>query len=196
MQRLDAISRGPIQASLAEGLAGGSTFSAFGKTEHFIAQFQDLVDQNSSAMLNFMAIQRWLGFRIEVLGTGMLLVVALLVVLLHDIVNLPPGRVGLLIIWTIVLNSALGFFFLRFTESEARMTSIERLVATERLPVEAEWETKGESAPPSTWPSSGHILFHRVSARYRPELPLVLNDVSFQVEPKTRFGIVGRTGSG
>lgn len=196
LQRLDAISRSPIQASLAEGLAGASTFSAFGKTTHFVDQFQTLIDQNSSAMLNFIAIQRWLGIRLEFLGTTILLIVAVLIVVANNLLNLTPGEVGLLILWTIVLNSALGFFFLRFTESEARMTSIERLLATEKLPIEAAWETKMESKPLATWPNSGHVVFDRVSARYRPGLPRALENISFQVQPKTRFGIVGRTGSG
>jgi len=32
--------------------------------------------------------------------------------------------------------------------------------------------------------------------RYRDELPLVLQDVSFSVKAKEKIGIVGRTGSG
>ena len=32
--------------------------------------------------------------------------------------------------------------------------------------------------------------------RYRPELPLVLNQVSFGISPGEKIGIVGRTGSG
>ena len=32
--------------------------------------------------------------------------------------------------------------------------------------------------------------------RYRPELPLVLNKVSFSVAPGEKLGVLGRTGSG
>jgi ATP-binding cassette subfamily B protein len=42
----------------------------------------------------------------------------------------------------------------------------------------------------------GRIEFHNVSFRYRPELPEVLHDVSFAVEPGRTLAIVGPTGSG
>ena len=32
--------------------------------------------------------------------------------------------------------------------------------------------------------------------RYRPELPLILNSVSFELEEGEKIGIVGRTGAG
>jgi ATP-binding cassette subfamily C (CFTR/MRP) protein 1 len=35
-----------------------------------------------------------------------------------------------------------------------------------------------------------------VCARYRPELDMVLNDVSFDVKPGEKVGVCGRTGSG
>lgn len=32
--------------------------------------------------------------------------------------------------------------------------------------------------------------------RYRPNLPVVLKDISFEVKPREKVGVVGRTGSG
>ncbi len=46
------------------------------------------------------------------------------------------------------------------------------------------------------WPELGAVSFRGVGARYREELPLVLQDVSFDVAPGWKVGIVGRTGSG
>ena len=45
-------------------------------------------------------------------------------------------------------------------------------------------------------PNRGDVRFERVFMRYRPELPLVLNEVSFDISPGEKIGIVGRTGSG
>ena len=48
-------------------------------------------------------------------------------------------------------------------------------------------------APPPEWPTEGRVRFERVSMRYR-DGPLVLKDVSFEVQPKDKIGIAGRTG--
>jgi ABC-type siderophore export system fused ATPase/permease subunit len=55
-----------------------------------------------------------------------------------------------------------------------------------------------DSSPPlpAEWPSAGHIRFENVSMRYRPGLKLVLENVSFEIAPGARVGIVGRTGAG
>ncbi len=50
-------------------------------------------------------------------------------------------------------------------------------------------------APPSDWPSHGRIRFENVSMRYR-EGPLVIKDVSFEVNAMDKIGIAGRTGCG
>ncbi|KAJ1824257.1 hypothetical protein LPJ60_000916 [Coemansia sp. RSA 2675] len=52
------------------------------------------------------------------------------------------------------------------------------------------------SRPLASWPETGEIEFSRYSMRYRPELDLTLDEVSFVVRSKEKIGIVGRTGAG
>jgi ABC-type multidrug transport system fused ATPase/permease subunit len=42
----------------------------------------------------------------------------------------------------------------------------------------------------------GKINFNDYSVRYRPNTPLVLKNLSFEIQPKEKIGVVGRTGSG
>lgn len=63
----------------------------------------------------------------------------------------------------------------------------------EELPQEG---TSSPITPPQSWPSAGAIEVKNLDMRYAPDLPLVLKNVSFNVEPGTRIGIVGRTGAG
>ena len=84
-----------------------------------------------------------------------------------------------------------------FTQLEVSMNSVERInfytdVEQERL-VHAQGT---DAAAPAQWPAQGRIEFRNVTARYRPELPLVLDDVSVVVEPGSNTGFCGRTGSG
>jgi len=40
------------------------------------------------------------------------------------------------------------------------------------------------------------VSFRNVCLRYRSQLPLALNDVTFDIHPGEKIGIVGRTGAG
>jgi ABC-type multidrug transport system fused ATPase/permease subunit len=46
------------------------------------------------------------------------------------------------------------------------------------------------------WPWFGHIEFKSLCLRYRPELPLVINNLSLQIHRGQRVGVIGRTGAG
>ncbi len=46
------------------------------------------------------------------------------------------------------------------------------------------------------WPVYGKVAFKNVQLRYRPNTEIVLDDLSFVVEPGTKVGVVGRTGAG
>lgn len=63
------------------------------------------------------------------------------------------------------------------------------------LPSEAP-EIVTDHRPKASWPSEGAVTFNNYSARYRPELDLILKDISLDVKPMEKIGIVGRTGAG
>ena len=46
------------------------------------------------------------------------------------------------------------------------------------------------------WPGRGDVTFRGVSMRYRPGLPLVLNDIHLELHGGRKYGVVGRTGAG
>jgi ABC-type multidrug transport system fused ATPase/permease subunit len=47
-----------------------------------------------------------------------------------------------------------------------------------------------------SWPEVGKISVHQMTIRYRENLPPVLKNVSFDVKPGEKIGVVGRTGAG
>ena len=49
---------------------------------------------------------------------------------------------------------------------------------------------------PPFWPIQGAVSFHRACVQYRAGLPLALDNVSFEMQPAEKIGVVGRTGSG
>jgi ABC-type multidrug transport system fused ATPase/permease subunit len=178
------------------GLEGSTTIRAFRVESQFTQSFRKNVDKNSSAMLNFLSAQRWLGLRIELLGTSITFLLCLIIVCANETLEIKPGLVGLVIQWSVIFAAALNFFFQRLSESEAKITSIERIYQTSILPMEAAWETDSRMELDPSWPKTGGLEFDHVCMRYRKELPLALDSVSFKLRPGTRCGVVGRTGSG
>ncbi|KAF9308629.1 Multidrug resistance-associated protein 1 [Podila horticola] len=49
---------------------------------------------------------------------------------------------------------------------------------------------------PPNWPDRGHITFKNYSTRYREGLDLVIKNISLDIKPGEKVGIVGRTGAG
>mmetsp|Transcript_7157 Transcript_7157/g.10475 ORF Transcript_7157/g.10475 Transcript_7157/m.10475 type:complete len:1354 (-) Transcript_7157:106-4167(-) len=196
LQRLDAVSRSPLQALLAEGMDGASTIRVYNMGGRFLSAFHNATDTNSSALLNFITAQRWLGVRIEMLGSLVVLVSTVLVVSLNDVLKLEPGLVALLIIWSSNFTITLSYLVDGFGEAEAAITSIERVHSMASLPSERDMETPPEVGLSKAWPSEGRVEFDNVCLRYRNGLPLALTGLSFVVEGGKRCGIVGRTGAG
>jgi ABC-type multidrug transport system fused ATPase/permease subunit len=196
LQRLDAVSRSPIQAMVTEGIDGCSTIRVFRQEPTFVSKYRSMVDLNSSALLNFVSAQRWLGVRIEVIGSVVVLVSSLLVISLNASLGLDAGIIGLLILWSSNFTITLGFLVDTFAEAEAAITAIERVDAMSRLPYERPMETDKSRQLPPSWPESGLLEFDKVSLRYRGGLPLALNDLSFKIPPGAHVGVVGRTGAG
>ena len=196
LQRIDALSRSPLQSMVNECLEGSTSIRVFRQRQNFLHKFRDAADTNSSALLNFVSAQRWLGIRMELLGSIVVLVSSVLVVCLNDTLNIEPGLVGLLIMWSANFTITLNFLVDTFSETEAAITAIERVDAMADLPTEKPMESDEDHRPPSTWPEQGSLEFDDVSLRYREGLPLALDKLSFKIPPGKTCGVVGRTGAG
>ncbi|KAL7542622.1 hypothetical protein ACHAXR_012333 [Thalassiosira sp. AJA248-18] len=196
LQRLDAVSRSPIQASLAEGLDGSNTIRAYHKNDHFAGVFRGYINDNSSAMLNFVASRRWLAVRLETLGAFVTLAAGLSLCIFNEQLGLSPGLSGLLLVWANSFTVTLGFLINAFSEAEAGTISIERMHSMEMLPQEKSMITSDECKVDNSWPRHGSLEFKDVSLRYRPGLPLSLDGLSFKLQHGQRCAVVGRTGAG
>eukprot|EP00522_Entomoneis_paludosa_P016423 CAMPEP_0172447702 /NCGR_PEP_ID=MMETSP1065-20121228/6951_1 /TAXON_ID=265537 /ORGANISM="Amphiprora paludosa, Strain CCMP125" /LENGTH=1365 /DNA_ID=CAMNT_0013199065 /DNA_START=11 /DNA_END=4108 /DNA_ORIENTATION=+ len=196
LQRLDAMSRSPVQAMVSEVLDGCSTIRIFERQSIFVDRFRAAADVNSSAMLSLITAQRWLGVRIESLGSLISLVATILVVCLNDVLSLEPGIVGLLIIWSSNFTITLGFLLDFFGEAENAITAIERVDAMTTIPSEKSMKTDESIVVEQQWPHAGQLEFDNVCLRYRDGLPLALDNLNFTVPAGKTCGVVGRTGAG
>lgn len=174
---------------------GFTVIRIFGSEPVFLDKFFSAVDVNTAAMINFISTQRWLGTRIEMMGAFIVFVPSFLVCCLNDILGLSSGMVGLLVTGSMNFTLALSFLVDFFGDAEASITAIERVDAMAEVPQEAKWETEQSKLRPS-WPENGNLVFENVRMRYRPDLPLALNGLSFQCPAAKRIAVCGRTGAG
>jgi ATP-binding cassette subfamily C (CFTR/MRP) protein 1 len=79
--------------------------------------------------------------------------------------------------------------------AETNIVSVERVLEYAALPSEAP-EIVSKKRPPISWPSQGAVSFENFSARYRPGLDLVLKNITLDIKPHEKIGVVGRTGAG
>ena len=75
-----------------------------------------------------------------------------------------------------------------------QMTSVERIQEFAELPSEAPFDFDNDKQLIGSWPNKGAIEVKSLDIRYRPELPLALDDTTFSIPAGSRIGIVGRTG--
>lgn len=73
------------------------------------------------------------------------------------------------------------------------MKKIQKLVNIRNTIQEVE---EGSVKVEQDWPQKGNIAFKEVCLRYRPTTDIVLNNLSFEVKPGVKVGVVGRTGAG
>lgn len=77
------------------------------------------------------------------------------------------------------------------SDLETNMTSVERVLEYTRIDQEP---NHGEVL--ANWPTAGSVRFKNVSLYYEGCKSPVLKSISFEVKPKERIGIIGRTGAG
>jgi len=193
LQRLDAVSRSPLQTTLSEVIDGAITMRVFGQEKTFTSKFFNHMDTNNKSMLTFIAAHKWIGVRLEVLSGIIQIFAFSLVVILEKSSAMQPGLAAMLIIWATNFTITLNYLVLNTSEAEAAIVSIERINAMSSLPQE---KHEGEVNVPPSWPRKGSLRFEDVYMRYREDLPYALKGLNLELPAGKRCGVIGRTGAG
>ncbi|XP_028938104.1 multidrug resistance-associated protein 1 isoform X2 [Ornithorhynchus anatinus] len=192
IRRLAGASRSPVISHFSETLAGVSTIRAFGHQQRFISHSRDVVNENLVCLYNNVISNRWLSVRLEFLGNMMVLSAAMLAMMAGD--KMDSATVGLTISYALNITQSLNFWVRKACEIETNAVCIERVCEYAKMDKEAPWIMPRR--PPPQWPTKGVVEFVGFQARYRSDLSLALQDVSFQTHSGEKVGIVGRTGAG
>lgn len=194
IKRLEAVKRSFVYNNFNETLSGMMTIKAFKAANRFLKKNNTFLNNTNEAYFLNIANQRWLAIHLDILACAFALIIALLCV--FRVFSISASSVGLLTSYVFQIAGQLSMLIRTYTQVENEMNGVERLCEYAfKIPEEAPYLIT-ENTPPKEWPQEGAVAFENVNLSYRPELPLVLKDVSFDVKPMEKIGICGRTGAG
>lgn len=189
VKRLESNSRSPIFELFGSTLSGVGTIRAFGKSEEYIDKMFKRIDIFSQRTFYVWVLNRWMGLRMSIIGGFFSVLVGAVIVAIPDI---DASLAGFALSFALTYTINVIWTIRRYANTELDMNSTERIVEYTRLAT----EDTGGIAPPAAWPHEGRVEFQDLVVSYAPELPLVLKGISFDIKPRERVGVVGRTGAG
>jgi len=211
LRRLESVSRSPLISHFTESVDGATTIRAYNGQARARATNAEAMDAVNRFVFLGASANRWLATRLDLLSTLLTFSAVALVVVFRATVA--PSLAGLMLSYLLGLSSSITWVVRQITDTESQMSSLERIEEYSSDAVPHEDNEVGQTADDavgftpvtpiatpmrvrSGWPRTGRVEFENVTMRYRPDLPPVLDGVSFVAAPGERIGIVGRTGAG
>ncbi|KAJ7303772.1 hypothetical protein DFH08DRAFT_793782 [Mycena albidolilacea] len=196
LRRLESNTRSPIFSDFGELLTGIVTVRAFSAEKSFMDSLHSRIDETSKYWYATWMTSRWLLVNFDLLGTISVFITALFAItFLHD----DAGLAGLAITSALTFSESVYWACRFWTGLELDLNSVERIIEYTDLPQEPPAIIESQR-PPAYWPSSAAntslVVVEDLNLKYAPDLPSVLQGVSFELKAGERVGLVGRTGSG
>ncbi len=181
-----------VVGDLAEDISGMRAIQAFAQEEAAQERFKKFNQENRNASVK--AISMSFVFLPAVEFIGMLATGVVLWYGGHLVIN-QSITIGVMVAFISYVNR----FFQPilevsrlFTTFQSAMAGGEQVVKLLKTPLEIYDTLNAVTLPPV----KGKITFENISFQYRPELPVVLKNISFLVKPGDTVALVGPTGAG
>lgn len=188
-KRLDSTLKSPIFDLFGSSLTGLTTIRAFGRSAPYVQAMYTKIEEYSTASLTLYLFNRWLAWHMSLAGIAFTVVVTVFVLARPGI---DAALAGFVLSFTLRFSSAVLMSVRAASMLELEMNAVERVIEYSEI----ETENLGGEKPPAAWPTQGRLEVNDLVVGYAPHLPPVIKEVSFQINPAERVGVVGRTGAG
>ena len=193
ISRLESISRSPMLNSVNETVFGALTIRAFKLNSFFIEDFRRKVDNFLKTRIFLVGIMNWYTLMLDFLSY--LFIIFLILFSIFFRFNFEPATIGILLNYCVQIQDELVRYLTCRSNLENDMVGLERAIAYTKI-IQERPDKMPKDEELGLWPSEGSIRFENYSVQYRPETEIVLKNLNFEIKPKEKIGIVGRTGSG
>ncbi|KAJ2137532.1 hypothetical protein IW136_003475 [Coemansia sp. RSA 678] len=193
IKRFESVTKSPIFTLFGETLNGVSTIRAYGQEARFQQANYSKIDNNVRPFIYKWGANRWLSIRVDLAGAFVSFMAGLLA--LTTTGRMDAGLAGLSLSYALNFTEHILWVVRFYSINEMNLNSVERVVEYLDVPSEAP-VTVPDCALPAQWPAEGRICVENLELRYAPGLPPVIRGISFEVQPREKVGIVGRTGAG
>jgi len=216
-RRALSAARGPAIAHFSETAQGTVPIKVFGKRETFLERFNKLLARTMIHRIRTMIAVHGFALQMTSVTAMLLLVTGVGGIWLINSGRTSVGSVGVAFTFIMMTSTTIQQFFEWLANLEEAMTGVERLDNYLRRPLErgalVPARSRMDCGQPRAKISESSLLPANLTQlagvrqvpevkvddlwlRYRPDLPWVLKGVTFHVEPREHFAIVGRTGCG
>ncbi|KAL2155016.1 hypothetical protein VTH82DRAFT_3692 [Thermothelomyces myriococcoides] len=189
VKRLESTTKSPVFEQFGSALTGVTTIRGFDKTPVYIDRMYRKIDDYSISSWYLWVFNRWMGWRMSLVGSFFASFVAIFILLTPGI---DSALAGFALAFSLDFTSSVMWTIRMYANVELNMNAAERIVEYTEIPT----EPLGGQKPPAAWPTEGRIEVNDLVVAYASDLPPVLKGLSFSVNRNERIGVVGRTGAG
>ena len=203
ISRMEGKYRTPLIGAFSESIYGLHIIRAFQYKNNFINKFNNRMNNYYKISIFQSGISGWYGINLDMISFILLTFILISCSIFKEKYN--SQSVGLLLSYSLNLIEYLFDFMGRFSRLSKVLISVERCdnytkILQEKYPTLVsdknlkQYSTNNKNI--TTFINEGKINFSNYSVKYRPNTPLVLKNLNFEIKPKEKIGVVGRTGSG
>ncbi|CAH1101572.1 unnamed protein product [Psylliodes chrysocephalus] len=194
LKRIEGMLRSPIFTHLSATLQGLTTIRALRSEQILQSEFDKIQNYHISAWYMNITSSSAFGFSLDIFSVLFIALLIFSILTFDEAMGLTGGTIGLAISQANTLTGMIQMTMRVTADISNQLMSVERVLEYKQLPPEP--QPVLPKVLPKSWPNSGKIDFLNTKFKYFEGGPLIIKDLTLQIKPKEKVGIVGRTGAG